>query len=117
MRVSKVSKAIVQLWLILALLTGCSGWPGGTFSYTFPFTVSVNIPAVPGPVPVVLAANTAYAKPALEVPFNVAAVSPKTTVVKATATSPKMTVRVVAANINTPRLVVPKQKLSISDLP
>ncbi len=111
-------KASALVFLFCASIPGCSGWPGGTFSYTFPFTVSVNIPAVPGPVPVVLAANTAaYAKPTLEVPFNVAAVSPKTTVVKATATSPKMTVRVVAANINTPRLVVPKQKLSISDLP
>ncbi len=94
--------------IILALLTGCAGWPGGTFSYTFPFTVSVNIPAVTSPVPVVLAARTAYSKPTLEVPVKVAAVSPKTTVIKATALSHEMTVRVVAANIDSPRLVVPK---------
>ncbi len=101
-------KAIVKLGVILALLSGCAGWPGGTFSYTFPFTVSVNIPAVPGPVPVVLSEKTTYAKPTLEVPVKVAAVSPKTAVVKATENSPKMTVRVVPANIEAPRLVVPK---------
>ncbi len=94
--------------VILTLLVGCAGWPGGTFSYTFPFTVSVNIPAVPGPVPVVLSAKTPYKRPTLEVPYKVAAVSPKLTVVKATTLSPKMTVRIVAANVDAPRLVVPK---------
>jgi hypothetical protein len=72
---------------------------------------------VTGPVPVVLVENTAYAKPTLEVPAKVAAASPKTTVIKATALSPKMTVKVVAANVDKPRLVVPKQKLSVGDLP
>ncbi len=108
-------KGIGKLVAILAFLTGCAGWPGGIFSYTFPFTVTATIPAVPGPVPVV--SSSEYTRPTLEVPFDVAAVSPKITTVEATAMSPKMTVSVIGANVNKPRLVVPEQNLSTSDMP
>ncbi len=99
-------KALASVFLLFASVPGCSGWPGGAFSYTFPFTVTVTIPSVPGPVPVV--SSSEYTRPTMEVPFNVAAVSPKITTVEATAMSPKMTVRVIGANVNKPRLVVPK---------